>query len=94
MDAVVTELNEEAEEIKKMENIRGRKETRGSKYQIGPMYSVSTWLHFYSPKQGRSCQSPTTETWSSSSRYPFLLSFPPKTLNNKVIEVIKSSAIN
>ncbi|XP_062519350.1 uncharacterized protein LOC134194444 [Corticium candelabrum] len=76
-DAVVTELNEKAEKREKMEKDKRRKETRERKYQIRLTYSVLNLVARLQPKQGRSCQSPT-ETWSSNSRDPLLLSLPPK----------------
>ena len=79
MDAVVTELNEEAEEMEKVKKDKRKERKEGKQVSDQTDFRVySTWLHSYSQKQGRSCQLPKTETWSSSRDHPLLLSLPPK----------------
>ena len=73
LDAVVTELNEEAEEMEKMKKERGRKERRGSEYQIRLTYSV---LNLVAPLQVLSITN--DRNIEQQSKDPLLLSLPPK----------------
>ena len=93
VDTVVTELGEEAEEMKK---IRGRKEMRGSKYQNRPTYSVLNLVALLQPKTRQALSiilvNNNRKMEQQLKRSSFVVT-AIKTLNNKVIEIIRSSAI-
>ena len=91
MDTVVTELDEEAEEMEKMEKDKRNERNEEKQVSDRPNYIVLNLVALLQPKQGRSCQSQTTETWSSSSFS--LVATDTKNLNNKVIEIIRNSTI-
>ena len=69
--AVVTELNEDAEEMEKMEKIRGEASIRSDRPTV-----YSTWLHFYSPNTRQVLSITNDRNMSSSSSDPLLLSLP------------------